>query len=151
MEKRFQERGTNQLRRSTSAEILGHNGHVEPRFQKYFDKLMETRESLLERRGHLGSLSPVEEANHSVNLADRATDEYDAGAQFGQFSSDQEAIFEIDQALRRIAEGTFGICEVSGKPIPDDRLNAIPWTRFSKEVEEEIEQKKQTHRPRHIL
>jgi DnaK suppressor protein len=151
MEKRFQGAGKGEGRTSTSAEILGSNGKVEPRLREYFDRLMNMRQSLLDRRGQLGTLSPVEEANHNVNLADRASDEYDNGAMFGQFSTDQDAIFEIDEALRRIANGTYGICEVTGKPIPEDRLKAIPWTRFSKEVEEQIEREDQAHRPRHVL
>ena len=151
MEDRFQGKTGRDRRASTSAEIIGSNGKVDPRFKKYVDTLVEMRESLIARRGRLGDLSTVEEANYNVNLADRASDEYDTGAQFGQFSNDQEAIFEIDQALQRISDGSYGVCEVSGKPIPEDRLEAIPWTRFAKEVEEEVERKEQARRPRHVI
>lgn len=40
-----------------------------------------------------------------------------------------EMIGEIDHALSKFAEGTYGICEVSGEPIPKERLEAIPWAR----------------------
>ena len=39
----------------------------------------------------------------------------------------QQAVIEIDQALERLSKGTYGICVVSGKPIPKERLRAIPW------------------------
>lgn len=151
MEKRFQTRPTVDRPASTSAEVLGTNGEVDPQFRKYFDQLVEMRESLLERRGHFGDLSTVEEANHSVNIADRASDEYDTGAQFSQFSNDQDAIYEIDQAFRRIDDGTCGICEATGKPIPEDRLDVIPWARFAKDVEAEVERDERAHRPPHIF
>ncbi|MDZ7734061.1 MAG: TraR/DksA C4-type zinc finger protein [Acidimicrobiia bacterium] len=41
----------------------------------------------------------------------------------------REAITEIDHALAKIEDGTYGICEVSGLPIPRERLKAIPWAR----------------------
>ncbi len=41
----------------------------------------------------------------------------------------QEMIEEIDRALAKFDEGTYGICEVSGEPIPEERLEAIPWAR----------------------
>jgi RNA polymerase-binding transcription factor DksA len=40
-----------------------------------------------------------------------------------------QAVEEIDRALAKMAEGTYGICEVSGEPIPKERLEAIPWAR----------------------
>jgi RNA polymerase-binding transcription factor DksA len=41
----------------------------------------------------------------------------------------RHTIDEIDDALRRIDRGTYGICEYSGEPIPRERLKAIPWAR----------------------
>ena len=41
----------------------------------------------------------------------------------------QQTISEIDHALAKLDEGTYGICEVSGQPIPKERLRAIPWAR----------------------
>jgi len=51
-----------------------------------------------------------------------------------QASSYHELLREINHALRRIEEGRYVICEVTGLPIPIKRLKAIPWTRFSKEA-----------------
>jgi RNA polymerase-binding transcription factor DksA len=44
-------------------------------------------------------------------------------------AKNQQVIEEIDAALRRIVQGTYGICEYSGEPIPKERLRAIPWAR----------------------
>ena len=49
-------------------------------------------------------------------------------------SSDQDAIYEIEEALKRIEKNTYGICELTGKAIPKARLDAIPWTRFTVEA-----------------
>jgi RNA polymerase-binding transcription factor DksA len=53
-------------------------------------------------------------------------------------SFEQEALYEIDAALKRIEDGTYGICELTGKPIPWERLEAIPWTRFSLEAQNQL-------------
>jgi RNA polymerase-binding transcription factor DksA len=139
--------------RASAGDVLGRrNGaSVDPRWRSHYDNLMDIRERLIGRRGDMGELSSVEEANHSINPADRGTEEYDTGARFGQFSSDQEALFEIDQALRRIEEGTYGVCEVTGKPIPEDRLEAVPWARYAKDVEVEIENDRASRKPRHVF
>jgi len=50
---------------------------------------------------------------------------------------------EIDQALHRIKQDTFGICEETGAPIEEKRLNAIPWTRLSLEGAEIREMEKE--------
>jgi RNA polymerase-binding transcription factor DksA len=155
MQKRFEIREGRNRPPSTAADVLGSvelpPAEIDPKLRNYYQKLMELREKLLDRRSDLGRLAPVEEANHSVNLADRGTDEYEMGAQFGQFSSDQDAMFEIEQAMRRIADGTYGICEVTGERIPEDRLDAVPWTRFAKEVEANVERELHSHRPKHIF
>ena len=54
-------------------------------------------------------------------------------------SSDQDAIYEIEEALRRIEKNTYGICELTGKSIPKARLEAIPWTRFTVEAQAQLE------------
>jgi RNA polymerase-binding transcription factor DksA len=54
-------------------------------------------------------------------------------------SSDQDAIYEIEEALKRIEKGTYGICELTSKPIPKTRLEAIPWTRFTVQAQAQLE------------
>src|SRR4051812_8775619 len=124
---------------------------MNPKWQKYFDRLVEMRDELVARRGDLGETPSAYESNFSVNPADRATDEYETGAAYGKFSSDQEVLFEIEEALRRMDDGTYGICEATGKPIPEERLEAVPWTRFAREAEESVEREQRGRKPRHVL
>jgi hypothetical protein len=72
-------------------------------------------------------------------MADAATDSFDRDLVLGLVSFEQEGLYEIDAALKRIEDGTYGICELTGKPIPWERLAAIPWTRFSIEAENQLE------------
>jgi hypothetical protein len=54
-------------------------------------------------------------------------------------SSDQDAVYEIEEALKRIEKKTYGVCELTGKTIPKSRLEAIPWTRFTVEAQAQLE------------
>lgn len=76
---------------------------------------------------------------HSLSEADSATDELDHDLALAQLAHEDDALFEIDEALRRIAEGRYGICEISGQPIEAERLRVIPWTRYTCEVERQRE------------
>jgi len=46
-------------------------------------------------------------------------------------------LYEVDAALLRWRDGTYGICESTGEQIPADRLRALPWTRFTREAAEQ--------------
>ncbi|NPA38765.1 MAG: TraR/DksA family transcriptional regulator, partial [Candidatus Nanohaloarchaeota archaeon] len=61
-----------------------------------------------------------------------------------------EILREIDKALERIEEGTYGYCEVCGKPIEEKRLEAIPWTTLCKEHAEELERERAMYERRHL-
>jgi RNA polymerase-binding protein DksA len=140
-------------RAATAADILTagrENQRVAPRWQKHFERLTRLRDHLTEQRstqmenGHTSELS-------GSNPADRGTDEYDVGAALSLISTEQNAINEIDQALSRIRNGAYGICEATGQPIPSDRLEAVPWTRFARDVEEKLEREQQARKPRHVF
>ena len=62
--------------------------------------------------------------------ADTATAMYDRELDEGLEEGARDTLAEIDAALQRIEDGTYGICEVCGKPIGADRLSALPWTRL---------------------
>ncbi|HUV62564.1 MAG TPA: TraR/DksA C4-type zinc finger protein [Sedimentisphaerales bacterium] len=69
-------------------------------------------------------------SNLPIHMADLGTDNYEIENIIGLMSSERKMLSEIDEALGRIAEGTYGICEGNGEPIPKLRLNAIPWARY---------------------
>src|SRR5262249_564643 len=87
----------------------------------------------------LAKESAEEIAGYSLHMADSGTDNFDRDFALSLLSSDQDAIYEIEEALKRIERNTYGICELTGKPIPKPRLEAIPWTRFRVEEEAELE------------
>jgi DnaK suppressor protein len=72
-------------------------------------------------------------------MADSGTDNFDRDFALSLLSSDQDAIYEIEEALKRIEKKTYGVCELTGKAIPKARLEAIPWTRFTVEAQAQLE------------
>jgi RNA polymerase-binding transcription factor DksA len=71
-----------------------------------------------------------------------ATDNYDRELNIGLASNEQQLLNDIDIALKRIEDGTYGVCEIYGTPIPKKRLLAMPYTRLSMKAQEEEEKNK---------
>ncbi len=71
--------------------------------------------------------------------AEDRTDDFDREFALSVAGSVHNALYEIDEALRRIEEGRYGICEISGKPIEKERLKAIPYARYCLTVQAELE------------
>jgi len=63
-------------------------------------------------------------------MADAAGSAYDREFDAGLEEGAQQTVEEIDAALKRIEDGSYGVCEVCGEPIGAERLSAIPWTRL---------------------
>lgn len=137
---------------TTAAAILGHppvkskgiarpNGlpKIKPEWQKFYNRLLELREQLLKQMDGLAEESAQELAGYSLHMADSGTDNFDRDFALSLLSSDQDAIYEIEEALKRIERKTYGVCELTGKAIPKARLEAIPWTRFTVEAQAQLE------------
>ena len=76
------------------------------------------------------------EQDHSVDhMADHGTDNFEQQLTLGLIENNEKLLQEIDAALARIKDRTFGICLYTGKPISKARLNAIPWTPYSIEAQ----------------
>ncbi len=112
---------------------------VKPEWKKFQERLLELREQLLKQRDGLAKDSAQEMASYSLHMADSGTDNFDRDFALSLLSSDQDAIYEIDEALRRMERKNYGICELTGKPIPKSRLEAIPWTRFTVQAQAQLE------------
>ena len=78
-------------------------------------------------------------SSYGQHMADAGTDTFDRDFALSLVSSEQEALSEIDAAIKRIHDGTYGICEITQKPISKDRLLAVPFTRHSAEAQKDIE------------
>ena len=140
---------TKALAPATAASILGKvatktadepdESRVKSEWQKYYRNLLDLRERLLNQMSGLAKESAEEMASYSLHMADSGTDNFDRDFALSLLSSDQDAIYEIEEALKRIEKNTYGICELTGKPIPKARLEAIPWTRFTVEAQAQLE------------
>lgn len=89
------------------------------------------RKSRLDASGDLSSMP--------IHMADLGTDNFQQEFSLGLMDSARKLISEIDDALARIEDGTYGICEGTGKPIARARLEAQPWARYSVEYAQMIE------------
>lgn len=141
MEKRRQNRPRRKPKASTE-EVIGtslEGMQVRPQWRPYFRRLMELRDHFLRQRVDLNQDALSETPAFSMHMADAATDTYDRDLALGLLSSEQDALYQIEQALRRIQDGKYGICEMTGKPIERGRLEVIPWTRFSAAAERQLE------------
>jgi DnaK suppressor protein len=112
---------------------------VKPEWAKYQQTLLDLRERLISQMSGLAKESAEQMASYSLHMADSGTDNFDRDFALSLLSSDQDAIYEIEEALRRIERNTYGVCELTGKPIPKARLEAIPWTRFTVEAQAQLE------------
>lgn len=90
------------------------------------------RQSRLDASGDLSSMP--------IHMADLGTDNYQQEFSLGLMDSERKLIVEIDEALNRIENGTYGICEGTGEPIAKARLEAQPWARYSVEYARMVEE-----------
>jgi RNA polymerase-binding transcription factor DksA len=75
-------------------------------------------------------------SGYSYHMADVATDTYDREFSLGLASSEQEALYEIEDALKRIEDGSFGLCEDCHRIITKIRLKAVPYARLCLKCQE---------------
>ena len=135
--------------KAASSELLGGPQpavKVNPKWRKHLERLLDLRDRLLKERQAQFSDAVQESPKFSMHMADAATDSYDRDLALSMLSHEQDAVYEVEEALNRIRNGTYGVCEMTGKPIRAGRLEAIPWTRFTAEAEQKLEQKGQFQR-----
>jgi RNA polymerase-binding transcription factor DksA len=126
---------------NTTTKEVEHNGapKIKAEWAKYYKNLLDLRERLQNQMSGLAKESAEEMSSYSLHMADSGTDNFDRDFALSLLSSDQDAIYEIEEALKRIEKNTYGVCELTQKPIPKARLDAIPWTRFTVEAQAQLE------------
>lgn len=112
---------------------------IKPEWQKYYQNLLELHGRLRDQMTGLAKESQSEMESYSLHMGDSGTDNFDRDFALSLLSSDQDALYEIEEALKRIEKGTYGTCELTGKSIPRARLDAIPWARFTVEAQAQLE------------
>ena len=114
--------------------------------REFKDLLMSLRERV---SGEYLTLSRdnLEANQRDPSLSDQGTDTFDREMELNMMGSEQEVLFEIDAALRRIEKGTYGICELTGQPINIERLQALPYVRYTVRAQSELEKGRAHYRP----
>ena len=108
-------------------------------------KLLAWKEEIhAESRSTIATLQ--QETAAQPDLADRATSETDRAIELRTRDRQRKLIAKIDDALRRIEDGSYGYCEETGEPISLSRLEARPVATFSLEAQERHERRERVHR-----
>ncbi len=120
----------------------GSNGTHTPAFiQKQRQRLLDIRDELVDAvsgmaRDTIRNAPEGSEASGSgQHQGDAGSDAYDRDFALSVLAKEQDALYEIEQALRRIQSGSYGICEMSSRKIPQTRLEAIPFARLTVECQ----------------
>jgi RNA polymerase-binding transcription factor DksA len=149
----------NHIKAASLSDILGFNPkrssvpdpfesvEVPEKFKRFHRLLLDLRKHLTEgielhseetlkrsSKDDSGDLS-----SYGQHMADAGTDTFDRDFALSLVSSEQEALTEIDAAIKRIHDGSYGICEITQKPIAKERLLAVPFTRYSAEAQKDLE------------
>ena len=81
-------------------------------------------------------------SGYSLHMADAGTDNFDREFALSLVSSEQEGLYEIGEALKRLEGGTFGACEMCEKPIVIERLEAVPFARLCVQCQSQMERER---------
>jgi DnaK suppressor protein len=121
---------------------------------KQRDRLLQLKDTLLDSMSGVGrdSLRNRAEGGEAsafgMHTADAGSDAYDRDFALSLLSQERDSLFEIDAALKKIDDGNYGFCEISGKPIPHNRLEALPFARYTVECQAELEKNNRLTRVR---
>jgi RNA polymerase-binding transcription factor DksA len=121
-------------------------------FDRQKKRLLELRDHFLDQMQSVAqdSLRSRAENNEASAVgqhqADAGSDAYEKDFALSLLSQEQDALYEIEEALKRIEVGTYGVCEMSNKVIPHARLEAIPFARFTVECQQQLEKENRGRR-----
>jgi RNA polymerase-binding transcription factor DksA len=124
------------------------NLKLTPFLTKQHKRLLDLKDMLLDSmsgvaRGNLHAGS--ETSAFGMHQADAGSDAYDRDFALSMLSKEQGSLYEIDEALKRIEDGSYGVCELCQKPIKHDRLEALPFTRYTVDCQAELEKRQHHH------
>ena len=142
------------MHKSADLKRQGGEGTVKKKFSKkdlvYFKKLiLKRKEEIVEQINHISedTLKKSQKdaagdiSGYTYHMADIATDTYDREFSLGLASNERKLIYEIDDAVKKIEDGTYGICEGCKNLITKTRLKAIPYARLCLKCQEKTEKK----------
>lgn len=112
-----------------------------PEVAKFKKRLEEMRAQLLRTlQGSTAEVkTPDEATGYSQHQADQGTDDFDRTISLEVTTKEFKLLKQIDRALEKVEDGTYGICDVSGEEIPLPRLEAVPYATMTVKAQEQIE------------
>lgn len=127
---------------------------LDPFVRAQKEKLLQLRDAMVDSMAGVAQdtlrarAEGSEASAFGMHQADAGSDAYDRDFALSLLSQEQDALYEIDEALKRIDLGTYGKCEMSGKPISHARLEAIPFARYTVECQSQLEKQSKAARVR---
>ncbi|MDR0727450.1 MAG: hypothetical protein LBF26_00955 [Puniceicoccales bacterium] len=135
-----------------SAPTAHNHENIPQKWKKYYDQLVDMRDQLEQRVSCLAKATleqgAIGEGGGGLNMlgqhtADGAAQQVDLELALTFVATEQDLLNEVNDALARIADGTYGICQQTGQAIEAKRLAVLPFARFSLKGQEEYERAKQ--------
>ncbi|MDQ3115987.1 MAG: TraR/DksA family transcriptional regulator [Verrucomicrobiota bacterium] len=132
----------------------GKERRLDPFTRSQKEKLLHLRDAMVDSMAGVAQdtlrarAEGSEASAFGMHQADAGSDAYDRDFALSLLSQEQDALYEIDEALKRIELGTYGKCEMSGKPIMHARLEAIPFARYTVECQSQLEKQSKASRVR---
>lgn len=118
--------------------------------EKFRKLLLDLRDHLIDgvnflasenlKRSHRDASGEL--SGYSLHMADAGTDTFDREFALSLVSSEQEALYEIEEAFKRLEGGTYGVCEMCEKIIGTERLEALPFARLCVQCQSGVEKER---------
>ncbi|HEY2799742.1 MAG TPA: TraR/DksA C4-type zinc finger protein [Chthoniobacterales bacterium] len=152
-----QPKGHGKNGKETNAIIGSHKARerrLDPFTRAQKERLLQLRDAMVDSMAGVAQdtlrarAEGSEASAFGMHQADAGSDAYDRDFALSLLSQEQDALYEIDEALKRIEIGTYGKCEMSGKPIMRARLEAIPFARYTVECQSQLEKQNKASRVR---
>ena len=144
---------TKKIKKITKARTAKTKTAKKARFTKkelneFKELLLNTKEEILERIRNISENDLMKSqrelsgdiSGYGTHMADVASDDYQRRFDLDIASSERKILLDIDDALKQIKEGKYGICQMCHKPITKQRLKAIPYAKYCKKCKHKIEE-----------
>ena len=143
--------GFNPKEKGTNTELV--ESEIPKKWKKYYKLLIDLRAHVSDEISlHTADTlkhNARDDSGNTSSPADSGTDSFDRDFALSLVSSEQDALIEIEEAILRIKDGSYGVCEITNKAIPAARLSAVPFTRYSVEGQADHE-RNQYRKSNHI-
>ncbi|MCH2073706.1 MAG: hypothetical protein MK130_02425 [Puniceicoccaceae bacterium] len=133
--------GFNPEEKGTNTKLV--ESEIPKKWKKYYKLLVDLRAHVSDEISlHTADTlkhNARDDSGNTSSPADSGTDSFDRDFALSLVSCEQDALIEIEEAILRIKDGSYGVCEITNKAIPAARLSAVPFTRYSVEGQAEHE------------